>query len=147
MQAVLRPRLAEELAAAHAFDKFHLRDYLLWGQLAEQYLAQARGQCATYLIHIFLYEPKIPWYEWIQHFVDVWSPREKIDLHNILHQQELMGAQGLGTRPEVAATLGLGAALVTAATVRKQLGERALEEHASDKASEMMRDLMPKVLK
>jgi hypothetical protein len=145
-EAVQRPRLFEETAGLLNFENFRLRDYLMWGQLAEQYLSQARGHCASYLIHIYLYEPKIPWWEWIQRFIDVWSPREKIDVRDILAQEQLLGAQGIGPRAEVAATIGLGAALVSAAMVRNKMGDHAFDLRASGKRAEMMRGLMPKVL-
>lgn len=146
LEAVQRPRLFEETATLRNFDKFHVRDYLLWGQLAEQYLSQARGHCASYLVHIYIYKEKIPWYEWIQRFIDVWSPHEKIDVRDITREQQRLGIQGLGIQPETAATVGLGAALITAAIVRNKLGEQLHDERANAKAGEMMRELMPQVL-
>jgi hypothetical protein len=145
-EAVQRPRLWEETMGLRDFERFHLRDYLLWGQLAEQYLSQVRGHCASYLIHIYLYKEKIPWWEWIQRYIDVWSPREKIDVRGILREQQWMGAQGISARPELAATIGLGAALATAAMVRNKLGDKAFDGHGSGKAGELMHGLMPKVL-
>lgn len=146
LEAVQRPRLFEETATLRNFDKFHVRDYLLWGQLAEQYLSQARGHCASYLVHIYIYKEEIPWYEWIQRFIDVWSPHEKIDVRDITREQQRLGIQELGIQPETTATVGLGAALVTAAIVRNKLGEQLHDERANAKAGEMMRELMPQVL-
>jgi hypothetical protein len=69
------PKLAEELHVANAkqaFDTLRFEHYLYFGQLAEAYLSQARGACSTFIIHPYLYKPKIPWWEWIQEFVDIW---------------------------------------------------------------------------
>jgi hypothetical protein len=93
-------------------------DYLYFGQLAETYLSQARGHCAGYAIHEILYKPKIPWWEWVQEIVDVWDPIQQARGPEGERRAQWLGAVGAGPRPELAATITLGAALVTAATHR-----------------------------
>lgn len=122
------PKLAEELHVANAkqaFDALRFEHYLYFGQLAEAYLSQARGACSTFIIHPYLYKPKIPWWEWIQEFVDIWDPVQKERVDKEIGGERLVGALGAGPRPELAARLALGAALVTASAARPVLAEGA----------------------
>ena len=119
-----RPQLLEELGVYADFGPFTARHYFYFGQLAEAYLAQARGACAVYMLHPILYKPKIPWWEWIQETVDIWDPVAKLRGPRDKEGERLAGALGMGPRPEAAATLGLGAALRTAAIVRRELAQQ-----------------------
>jgi hypothetical protein len=121
---VKRPRLAEELGMlrdAQALRNLRFDHYLYFGQLAEAYLSEARGHCASYTGHRILYKPKIPWWEWIQAFVDVWDPVQKFRGFEDRRRLQWLGALGAGPRPELAATLTMGAAIVTAAANHKLL--------------------------
>jgi hypothetical protein len=131
LAAVLkRPRLAEELGALKSRDALReLRFDLLYyfGQLAEDYFAQARGHCARYRVHEYQFKPKIPWWEWIQDFGDVWDPIVKGRRREETQRAQWLGAVGAGPRTDVAATLTLGAALVTVAMQREALDRQASE--------------------
>lgn len=123
---------------AFTFDR-----YLYFGQLAEKYLAAARGACATYLIHRILYKEKIPWWEWIEHVVDVGNPVEVTSkVHEQVSTERLLGAWGVGVRPEVAATVGLGAAIVAAASAE----QRGRSGSVPSTATAAARKLFPTVL-
>jgi hypothetical protein len=141
-EIVRRPRVWEELSEVAHIHTLKLEYYVYYGQLAEQYLSQARGHCASYLVHVYLYKPKIPWWEWIQRFIDVWDPIERVRIRPENWRELTTGALGAGPRPDVAATVGLGAALVAAAKVRQQFGHRA----DSGKAIEAIQELWPQVL-
>lgn len=116
-EIVKRPRIKEELGAIRLSDAlrtYRLDHYLYFGQLAEAYLSEARGHCASYTVHEILYKPKIPWWEWVQEIVDVWDPVGKLRGTEGNRRAQWLGAIGAGPRPELAATLTLGAALVAA---------------------------------
>ena len=127
----LRPQIVEEIPAVppRGPQSFSAGHYLYFGQLAERYLTLARGACAVFDIHRIYYKPKIPWWEWVQEIVDVWDPVERSG-GGERERDQLLGALGMGPRPEVAATLSLGAALVAAASARHEFvsggSERAL---------------------
>lgn len=130
-----KPRLLEELGAVTEFKAFKLEHILYFSQLAEDYLSQARGACASYLIKKVLYKPKIPWWEWIQEWGDVWDPVAKaIDKRRWrdLQRDLLAGALGAGPQPEVLGKMVLGAAVVSAAMVR---GQRAAGKGDGDVAA------------
>jgi hypothetical protein len=117
-------RFEEELGTltkTRNYRDFRFEHYLYLGQLAEDYLNKARGACSVFIIHRILYKPKIPWWEWIQDIVDIWDPVLKLRDRGRGERQKLLGAQGVGPRVDVAATLGLGAAVVTVACVRQEL--------------------------
>jgi hypothetical protein len=118
-------RFAEELgsvATTRNYKDFRFDHYFYIGQLAESYLSMAQGYCSVYKIREILYKPKIPWYEWIQDIVDPWDPIQKQrERGREERQTQRLGALGLGPSIDVAATLGLGAAMVTAALARRDL--------------------------
>jgi hypothetical protein len=87
-----------------------------------------------------LYKNKIPWYEWIQELVDVWDPRQRE--HASLARERLAGLIGAGPAPELVATLGLGAAIVTAACAQRQLRSEA----DTEKQVGVVRELMSHVI-
>ena len=121
---VKSPRFSEELGSltkALDYKVVGFDQYLYFGQLAEQYLNKARGACSVFIIKKILYKPKIPWWEWVQEIVDIWDPVRKLRERGRGERQELLGAQGVGPRVEVAGTLSLGAAVVTAASMRHEL--------------------------
>lgn len=118
---VKRPQLIEELGTMRdtsTLKELRFEHYLYFGQLAERYFQQARGQCASYIVHEYLYKPKIPWWEWIQEIVDIWDPVQKIHDKEAIRREQWLGAIGAGLRPEITSQLALGAALVTAAMVQ-----------------------------
>ena len=123
-------RFAEEVASLTEtgnFRNLNLDHYLYFGQLAEAYLAKARGTCATFMIQPILYKPKIPWWEWIESVVDIWDPvRGQRQVGNDVRQQKL-GIQGVGPRVEIATAVGLGAAVVTAALARREVRQQDAE--------------------
>jgi hypothetical protein len=139
-----QPRLIEEFGAREASDtlkQFRAEHYLYFGQLAERYLSQARGHCAVLDVHVYLFEPKIPWWEWIQTGVDPWDPSpEQFDGPSI--EEQRLGSLGLAMRPDAPATLALGAALVAAATMRDAFNEGA----ESARAAKAIRETAPAVL-
>jgi hypothetical protein len=114
----------EELASSTRVEmaNYQLSHYLYYGQLAERYLKRARGACAVLDIHRIFYEPKIPWWEWIQNMVDVWDPVQIRDEEGL--REQLVGVLGLGPQHQLPATITLGAALVTTARVQQQLAGR-----------------------
>jgi len=117
-------RFGEELGSltkGRNYRDFGFEHYLYFGQLAEDYLNKARGACSIFIIHRILYKSKIPWWEWIQEIVDIWDPVSKLRDRGRNEREKLLGAQGVGPRVDVAATLGLGAAMVTAAFAREEL--------------------------
>jgi hypothetical protein len=119
-QVSVGPQLSEELQSVRVSDAWRglrLDHYLYFGQLAEEYLAQARGSCATHEVHRYIYRPKIPWWEWVEEIVDIWDPVRAIDDGGPVRREQWLGAVGLSVRPEVVASVSLGAALVTAAAV------------------------------
>lgn len=121
IEIVKRPQLSEELSGyreARAFETLHLEHYFYFGQLAESYFNQARGHCATYDIHRYLYKPKIPWWEWIQEVVDVWDPVREIRGQESIRHEQWLGAVGIAPRQELATQLSLGAAVIAAASVQ-----------------------------
>lgn len=134
------PRLKEELAFAVnrrfdgqlALDKLgldNLANFNHWryfGQLAEDYLKQARGACSVLVIRDILYKPKIPWWEWIQDKLDPWGPVEK--RRPELDRYHALETLGLAPRVDAFLTAGLGLAAVLAASVRATTGERAFSE-------------------
>jgi hypothetical protein len=116
------PQLSEELGRLRvdgAFRELRFDHYLYFGQLAEEYLAQARGHCATHLIHRYLYKPKIPWWEWVESIVDVWDPVRELGGGQTVRREQWLGALGLSARPELAGTLALGAAMATVVSSRE----------------------------
>jgi hypothetical protein len=130
-EIVKRPRIKEELGALKLADVmvgFGLDHYLYFGQLAEAYLSEARGYCAKYIFPKIQYKPKIPWYEWIQDVVDVWDPVQKERDVEGKRRAQWLGAIGAGPRPELAATLSLGAALITAGVHRSLFAQRNMDE-------------------
>jgi hypothetical protein len=143
-----RAQLREELggiAHAHDFKNFRFEHYLYFGQLAQTYLAQARGSCANYVIHLILYKPKIPWWEWIQEFVDVWDPARQLrdkSRSDEVARERLLGAWGAGPQPETGIALSLGAAIIAAAFTSRQFHEG---DDAS-KVAEAAQKLFPSVL-
>ncbi len=119
-QLTVGPQLSEELQRVRIPDGWRdlrLDHYLYFGQLAEDYLAQARGSCATHEVHRYIHRPKIPWWEWVEAIVDIWDPVRAIDEGGPVRREQWLGAVGLSARPELVASLSLGAALVTAAAV------------------------------
>ncbi|HET7504806.1 MAG TPA: hypothetical protein VFK02_27475 [Kofleriaceae bacterium] len=143
-QLVRRPQLVDEIGSLTAdanFKRFELGHYFYFGQLAKRYFDGARGACYSYVIHRILYKPKIPWWEWIQDIVEIWSPRTQREKTGLAHER-LVGLMGIGPQPEVVATIGLGAAVVTAACVRREISS------ATDPAQGVRaaQSLMPSVL-
>jgi hypothetical protein len=123
------PRLGEELAPVAgvlAPEEYRFGIYLYFGQLAEEYLARARGACAKYEIHRILYKPKIPWFEWVEQFVDVWTPPKKQDdpaRMDEVARMQLLGAWGVGPKPETTTALTLGAAVLAVAEASRQFND------------------------
>ncbi|EJL31106.1 hypothetical protein PMI01_02915 [Caulobacter sp. AP07] len=136
------PRLKEELSFAVdkrfvgklALDKLGLNDlknfdrWRYFGQLAEDYLKQARGACSILIIRDILYKPKIPWWEWIQEEVDPWGPIQK--RRPELDRYRQLRSLGLAPRLDVFLTAGLGLAAVLAASMRATLGEKPFSEQS-----------------
>lgn len=140
-----RPRLAEELGGLRFRDAYRglgFDHYFYFGQLAESYLSSARGHCASYKIHEFIYKPKIPWWEWIQEFVDVWDPIWKFRKEDLRRREAWLGAAGVAARPEVAARVGLGAAVVAVAAAREDM----LAAKSPERAVEAVQALFAQVL-
>jgi hypothetical protein len=136
-QLTVGPQLSEELQRARvqgAWRDLRLDHFLYFGQLAEDYLAQARGSCATHEVHRYIHRPKIPWWEWVEEIVDIWDPVRSIDDGGPVRREQWLGAIGLSARPELVATVSLGAALVTAAAVP------ALHDTEGDKEANDARD-------
>jgi hypothetical protein len=130
----VRPKLKEELAQLRRVDQLRsltLNDFYYFGQLAEAYLAAARGYCSTYTIQVELFKPRIPWWEWIQEEVKVWDPGDRATRgQQEVEQERLDAALGIGPRASSLMTLTLGAALVTAFIGRnhaRTAGTTALE--------------------
>ncbi len=122
---VQRPRMAEEMATgAQRFEMLTFGDYLYFGGVAEQYLRSARGACSIYDIQRVLFEPKIPWSEWVQEIADVWSPARRERFSEVDFENQWSGAAGTGPRFDIALTVGLGVAVVSAAVVARDLGRR-----------------------
>ena len=121
LEIAKRPQLNEELGTlreAGAYKTFGFEHYLYFGQLAERYFEQARGHCASYIVHEYIFKPKIPWWEWIQEIVDVWDPVQKARGKEVIRREQWLGAIGAALRPEITAQLALGAAIVAAASVQ-----------------------------
>lgn len=120
-QVTKRPQLLEELDVSGGLDAIReltFEHYLHYGHLAETYLTQARGSCAVFQVHRYIYKSKIPWWEWIQVEVDIWNPR--VDRRaNRGRTHQLVGALGAGPRFDVGRTLALGAAVVAAAAAQR----------------------------
>lgn len=134
-EIVKRPQLNEELGimrGTSAFEILRFEHYLYFGQLAERYFQQARGHCASYIVHEYIFKPKIPWWEWIQKIVDVWDPVQKMRGKEVIRREQWLGAIGAALRPEITSQLALGAALVTAATVQPILAEGAESSRAKE---------------
>jgi len=140
MEVMRTPRLSEELSAMTGLESIRalrLDQVLYFAQLAEDYLAQARGACATYTIRIILYKPVIPWWEWIQEVVDVWDPIEKAlprSRFKDLRKDLLSGALGVGPQPEILGQVGLGAAVLAAAIARRRHGTEDDLQHMIESA-------------
>lgn len=145
IEAVIRkPQLREELgtmANLRDYKVLRLEHYLYLGQLAEDYLAKARGACANYTIHVVLYYPKIPWWEWIQDYVDIWNPVQNPVVKENIIQERILSAMGLAPRLEVAATVSLGAALVASTLLQKKDRDREREDN-----SEQLHNIFTEVL-
>jgi hypothetical protein len=115
------PRIAEELLTVSDHRAVTFGKYVYFGQLAEAYFSGARGACAIYDIKRILYKPIIPWWEWVQDHVDVWDPHRRPGENERAMHEQYLGLLGVGPQPDIASTLGVGAALVTAAvTLREQ---------------------------
>ena len=143
-EVIKRPRLLEELGAASEFKTFELEQVLYFSQLAEDYLSQARGACATYTIKVILYKPRIPWWEWIQEVEDVWDPVEKLGNKHLLGdlQRDIVtGALGAGPRPDVMSKMTLGAAVVSAAIARSQAATSKERIDVAELAARLLPDV------
>lgn len=142
----VRPQLREELATLTEtadLKRFGLGHYLYFGQLAEKYLSQARGSCSTYQIQRILYKPKIPWWEWIQEYTDVWDPLRKLQDRGIEERrgrETLLGAWGVAPHAGTGSTLGLGAALLATTLAGNQ--HRGEVERISRAAQEIFPSVM-----
>lgn len=118
-----RPRLLEELGGIREYKTYTLEHLLYFGQLAEEYLSQARGACATYIIKVILFRPTIPWWEWIQQVEDVWDPLIRVPNKQVfveLQRDIMAGALGAGPRPDVLNCMALGVAVVSVAIARSR---------------------------
>jgi hypothetical protein len=135
-----KPKIWEESLAVADSKILRFDHYFHFGQLAEEYLQQARGHCSTFTIHEFIYKEKIPWWEWIQRFTDVWNPVPELRRESI--RLRTAGALGLGPRPETAATVGLGAALLTAALSRHTLSRK---DPPAGATFDTMQELWPRI--
>jgi len=144
LEVIRRPRLGEELSVIKELKNFRsikLDHVLYFGQLAEDYLSQARGACATYTIKIILYKPIIPWWEWIQEVVDVWDPIEKAlpkSKFKDLRRDIFSGALGVGPQPELIGRIGFGAAVVAAALVAGANDGRREIENLAEAAAKLL---------
>lgn len=142
---VRHSQLREELITitkVRDYKRFTFDYYYYFGQLAEAYLSKARGACAIYHIHPFIFKPKIPWWEWIQDLSDIWDPIKKKHIQRDIAEARLLGALGVGPRPDVGITLGLGAAIVSTAIIRTQM--KGGEETEEDER--LARKIFPEVL-
>lgn len=127
-----RPQLGEEAAALGAQLTRTLGGYHYLGQLAEDYLARARGACAIYEFHkVFYYLPKIPWWEWVEAHVDVWSPAARDrGISERVSTERFLGASGSGPRPDAALRIAMGAAVAAGLSARKD------HDHGADADAE-----------
>jgi hypothetical protein len=141
LSALNRPRLNEELLGN--FGDYTLEHYHYFGQLAERYLQQARGACATYEIHRYIFEIKIPWWEWVQEIVQVWDPAFRRNSRLPDARSQWLGMIGAAPQPQAALTIALGAALVAAAAVRAE----GIDDAEPEQAVQKVRKLFPQVLK
>lgn len=112
------PQLREEFAPFDRNFKYGFDHFMYFGQLAEAYLSKARGACASYLVHRYIYKEKIPWWEWVEQVVDVWDPLQAVRASDRVQHGRWLGAMGVAARPELTATLALGAAMVTLASIQ-----------------------------
>lgn len=140
-----KPRLLEELGSIRELKMVKLEQFLYFGQLAEDYLGQARGACATYTIKRILYKPRIPWWEWIQEVEDVWNPvgifRNKLVLDD-LQGDIVTGALGAGPRPEVLNKMTLGAAVISIVIARSQAATSKAHANVADLAAGLLPDVV-----
>lgn len=116
-------QLREELTARD-FTAYDFGSYPYFGQLADAYFRQALGACTTYKIRQILYQPKIPWYEWVEQIVDPWRPGARTQPSEALRDQAL-GAAGMAPSMDALLRVGVGAAVITAATVLREHGRNA----------------------
>lgn len=141
LEVIRTPRLSEELGAMvdlKSIKTLRLDHVLYFAQLAEDYLAQARGACATYTIRVILYKPIIPWWEWIQEIADVWDPIEKAlprSKFKDLRKDLVSGALGIGPQPELLGKVALGAAVLAAAVSRGRDGGQVEAERVAEAAA------------
>ena len=146
-EVIRRPRLMEEvgsITALNDFKAFKLDHLMYFGQLAEDYLSQARGACASYTIKVILYKPKIPWWEWIQEVVDVWDPIEKglpKSKFKDLGRDMLSGALGVGPQPELLGKIALGVAVMSAALARNPAGKHEDADHRATAAERLLPEI------
>ena len=144
LEVIKKPRLREELGAISEFKTFKLEHLLYFSQLAEDYLSQARGACATYTIKVILYKPRIPWWEWIQEVEDVWDPVENLRNKQVLGdlQRDIVaGALGAGPRPDVMNKIILGAAVVSVAIARSQVATSKEGVNVAELAARLLPDV------
>ncbi len=113
------PQFSEEGTSIHTLDHVTLGKYLYFGQLAEKYFSQVRGACTVYKVRRILYKPKIPWWEWVQDYVDPWDPARRGAPNERALRDQYLGAIGIGPQPEVITQLGLGAAVVATFLVHR----------------------------
>ncbi|MDQ6946290.1 MAG: hypothetical protein M3256_08440 [Actinomycetota bacterium] len=134
VQLTRRPQLSEELRTFHKVSdvrRYTFNHFYYLGQLAERYLQNARGGCAVYNIHIYLYLSKIPPWEWVEDLVDIWNPAVKQQDEG-LSRMRLAGVLGAGPALEVLLRTILGSAVLAAAQVRADVRagpEDGLPEH------------------
>jgi hypothetical protein len=146
-EVIRRPRLLEELGTikeANDLKSLKLEHVFYVAQLAQEYLSQARGACATYTIKVILYKPVIPWWEWIQEVVDVWDPVEKSlpkTRFKDLRRDMLSAAMGVGPQPELLGTMGLGAAVLAATLAQRTAGERGGADERMVSAERLLPDV------
>jgi len=130
-ELVRNAQLREEMTLRD-FTEYKFGHYPYFAQLAESYFKSVQGACSVYKIRRILYKPKIPWYEWIEEIVDPWDPAlARRGPSEELAREQFLGVVGLAPSTDAMLKLGMGAAMITAATLRheKKLDTATIEKH------------------
>jgi hypothetical protein len=138
-----RPQLAEELRKFHRSTEltaYTFEHLFYFGQLAEEYLRKARGACAVPDVHIHIFLPRIPPWEWVEEIIDIWKPRVKTNNPNLANLR-LAGVLGTSPKPEVVLNMILGSAVLAASQMRVEF-RNGIDEKAFNK----LMKIWPKIL-
>jgi len=124
-------RLREELTLRD-YTTYKFGHYPYLAQLAEAYFKSVQGACTVYKIRQILYKPKIPWYEWVEEIVDPWDPAlAQRGPSEQAAREQFLGAAGLAPQMDAMLKLGVGAAVITAATLvhERELDLARIQSH------------------